>query len=227
MEKIDWNKFGLNGESRQDSFEDLCMFLCCRELGVTKINSYKNQPGIETEPFEVNGKKYGFQAKFYETGYDWKQIQKSILGLKAKNSDKKGLKKQYPNNVFGKYNLNEVIIYSNEDRTLDGSSKTVYEKRIEDLAKKYGTKVTYITHKDILRKLSKPSNLDLAQLYFGIGDEFRFIQNSTNPKILTFLQSKEYMDLPFVDSYKNSVNVSEKILSEGKFFFIDWASGFR
>ena len=220
MEKIDWNKFGLNGESRQDSFEDLCMFLCCRELGVTKINSYKNQPGIETEPFEVNGKKYGFQAKFYETGYDWKQIQKSILGLKAKNSDKKGLKKQYPNNVFGKYNLNEVIIYSNEDRTLDGSSKTVYEKRIEDLAKKYGTKVTYITHKDILRKLSKPSNLDLAQLYFGIGDEFRFIQNSTNPKILTFLQSKEYMDLPFVDSYKNSVNVSEKILSEGKFFLL-------
>lgn len=36
------------------------MFLCCRELKISKINSYQNQPGIETEPFEVNGKKYGY-----------------------------------------------------------------------------------------------------------------------------------------------------------------------
>jgi hypothetical protein len=58
MQQIDWNILGLKGESRQKSFEDICMFLCCRELKISKINSYQNQPGIETEPFEVNGKKY-------------------------------------------------------------------------------------------------------------------------------------------------------------------------
>ncbi|VVH55835.1 Exonuclease SbcC [uncultured Gammaproteobacteria bacterium] len=67
MQHIDWNNLGLKGGSKQKSFEDICMFLCCRKLKISKINSYQNQPGIETEPFEVNGKKYGFQAKFFET----------------------------------------------------------------------------------------------------------------------------------------------------------------
>ena len=62
MQQIHWNQFGLKAESNQTAFEDLCMFLCCRDLGITKIDAYHNQPGIETEPFEANGKKYGFQA---------------------------------------------------------------------------------------------------------------------------------------------------------------------
>jgi hypothetical protein len=79
MQKINWDKLGLKGENKQKSFEDICMFLCCRELKISKIDSYQNQPGIETEPFEVNGRKYGFQAKFFDVKFDWTQVKKSIF----------------------------------------------------------------------------------------------------------------------------------------------------
>jgi len=198
MQPIDWNKLGLKGESKQKSFEDLCMFLCCRELKIAKIDAYQNQPGIETEPFEVNGKKYGFQAKFFESGFSWNQIEKSIG--KAINT--------YPE-------LDKIFIYSNKNRTKNGSKKTEREFDLEEKAAKKNITLEYITDKTLLLKLSQPSNLDLAQLYFGIGDELNFIRNSVNPNLLTFIQSLEYLELPFIDNEKNEIDkISEKILSE-------------
>lgn len=196
MQQIDWNKLGVKGESKQKSFEDLCMFLCCRELKITKIDSYQNQPGIETEPFEANGKNYGFQAKFFDSKFDWEQIKNSIL---------KGLK-LYPE-------LDKIFIYSNKDRTKNGSKKTKNETAIYKEAKNQKTEIEYITDKDLLLKLSQPSNLDLAQLYLGIRDEFGFVKNSVSPKILTFIQSQEYLDLPCVDDTNKEVSVSEKALN--------------
>lgn len=151
MQQIDWNKLNLKGESKQKSFEDLCMFLCCRELKITKIDSYQNQPGIETEPFEANGKKYGFQAKFFDSKFDWKQVKISVL---------KGLR-LYPD-------LDKIFVYSNKDKTKNGSKKTKYEIDIDKEAKKQKIEIEYITDKYLLLKLSQPLNLDLAQLYFGI-----------------------------------------------------------
>ncbi|PIZ96144.1 MAG: hypothetical protein COX80_02335 [Candidatus Magasanikbacteria bacterium CG_4_10_14_0_2_um_filter_33_14] len=196
MQQIDWNTFGLKGESKQKSFEDLCMFLCCRELKITKIDSYQNQPGIETEPFEANSKKYGFQAKFFDSKFDWKQVKSSIL---------KGLR-LYPD-------LDKIFVYSNKDRTKNGSKKTNYETDIDKDAEKQKTEIEYMTDKDILLKLSQPSNLDLAQLYFGIGDELGFIKNSVSPKLLTFIQSQEYLDLPCVNDKKEKVTVSNEVLN--------------
>ncbi|MDX1920363.1 MAG: hypothetical protein SFU25_06470, partial [Candidatus Caenarcaniphilales bacterium] len=40
-----------------------------------------------------------------------------------------------------------------------------------------------------------PANLDLAQIYFGEGDELGFIRNSVEPRIQTILQSSEYINL--------------------------------
>lgn len=204
MQQIDWNKLGLKAESKQKSFEDLCMFLCCRELKITKIESYQNQPGIETEPFEANGKKYGFQAKFFERGFSWDQIKKSI---------EKGIN-TYPE-------LDYIYIYSNKDRTKNGSEKTKTESKLETSANRKKITLIYITDKDILLKLSQPPNLDLAQLYFGIGDELSFIRNSVNPNLLTFIQSSEYLELPFIDNKKNKIEkVSESILSEQQNTFL-------
>ena len=197
MQQIDWNKLGLKGESKQKSFEDVCMFLCCREFEITKIDSYQNQPGIEAEPFEANGKKYGFQAKFFDSKFDWKQTKESIL---------KGLN-LYPD-------LHKIFVYSNKDKTKNGGKKTKYETEIEEEAKKQKIKIEYITDKALLLKLSQPSNLDLAQLYFGIGDELGFVKNSVSPKILTFIQSQEYLDLPYVNDKNEEVTVSEKVLKQ-------------
>lgn len=182
MEQIDWNKFGVKGESKNKSFEDLCMFLCCRELKITKIDSYHNQPGIETEPFVANGKKYGFQAKFFDGKFDWQQINKSIS---------KAIE-LYPE-------LDKIFIYSNKEKTKNGSKNTKPEEEKVKEAEKNETELEYITHKDILFKLSKPANLDLAQFYFGTGDELGFIKKSVNPKLLTFIQSSEYIELPFIN----------------------------
>ena len=221
MQQIDWNKLGLTGESKQKSFEDICMFLCCRELKITEIDAYRNQPGIETEPFEANGKKYGFQAKFFESGFDWKQIEHSIVGKKEKTTESENLDVQYPYNVFKKYLINRLFIYTNKDKTLDGRNKTKSEKLIEDLANKHKVKVKYITDKHLLLKLSQPSNLDLAQLYFGIGDDLSFIRNSVNEKLITFIQSSEYLELPFIDNEKNEIDaVSESILSKQQKTFL-------
>ena len=195
MQQIDWNNLGLKGESKQKSFEDLCMFLCCRELKITKIDSYQNQPGIETEPFEANGKKYGFQAKFFDSKFDWEQVKSSIL---------KGLN-LYPE-------LDKIFIYSNKDKTKNGSKKTNAETDIEKEAKKQKIEIEYITDKNLLLKLSQPTNLDLAQLYFGIGDELGFVKNSVSPKILTFIQSQEYLDLPYINDKNEKITVSEKVL---------------
>ena len=221
MQKIDWNKLSLKGESKQKSFEDLCMFLCCRELKITKIDAYQNQPGIETEPFEVNGKKYGFQSKFFESGFDWKQIEHSIAGKKCADTKSQELKYQYPNNVFEKYKLNKIVIYANKDKTLNGRIKTQSEKLIDNLANNYKAKVEYITEKSLLLKLSQPSNLDIAQYYFGVGDELGFVNNSVDHKLLTFIQSSEYLELPFEDNKKSKIdNVSEKIISETPKMFL-------
>ncbi len=210
MQQINWDNFSLKAESKQKSFEDLCMFLCCRELGITKIEAYQNQPGIETEPFEINGKKYGFQAKFFENGFDWTQVKGSL---------EKAL------NLYS--NLDEIFIYSNADKTFDSKKtkatdkRTKAEKDLEVLATKKKVVLNYVTNTAIQLKLSHPSNFDLAQLFFGLGDEFGFINNSTHPEILTFLQSSEYLELPFVDKNKNTVNdVVGKILSSTQKVFL-------
>ncbi len=205
MQQIDWNKLGLKGESKQKSFEDLCMFLCCRELKITKIDSYQNQPGIETEPFEVNGKKYGFQAKFFDSKFDWKQVKSSIC---------KGLR------LYS--DLDKIFVYSNKDRTKNGSKKTKSEADIDNEAKKQSIEIEYITDKDLLLKLSQPSNLDLAQLYFGIGDKLGFVKNSVNPKLLTFIQSQECLDLPYGNDKNAKVTISEEVLKNetGKVFLL-------
>ena len=197
MQQIDWDRLGLKGESKQTSFETVCMFLCCRELKISKIESYQNQPGIETEPFEVNNKKYGFQAKFFESKYDWKQIEKSLnIAIET-----------YPQ-------LDSIFIYTNKEKTrgYQKDGKTKIETDIESNANDQNIKIEYVTDKDILLKLSQPSNLDLAQLYFGIGNELTFIKNSVNPKLLTFIQSTEYLDLPIINKEKTEVKFVEEIL---------------
>lgn len=207
MQSINWSQFGQKAESKQKSFEDLSMFLCCRSLGITKIEAYQNQPGIESEPFEANGKKHGFQAKFFDTGFDWNQIKSSID--KAINT--------YPE-------LDRIFIYSNKDRTknLKENKKTKIEVELENKAKRKGVKLEYITDKEIILKLSSPSNFDLAQLFFGTGDEYGFIKNSTNPNILTLLHSLEYLELPFVDKDKliNNDILSPILASPKKDFLI-------
>lgn len=210
MEHISWDKLWINWESKQKSFEDLCMFLFCRDLKITKIDSYKNQAWIETEPIEVSWKKYWFQSKFFDSTFNWNEIKQSI---------EKWIR-LYPN-------LNKIFIYSNREKTLDQRSgkKTKKETDLEAFAKSNSVELEYITDKDLLLKLSQPQNLDIAQLYFWIWNEYWFIKNSVNSKIITFLQSSEYINIPIISKKdkKEILDISTEILStEKRVFLLLW-----
>ena len=63
---IDWKVFALKYDKKETmAFERLSYLLFCAEFG-NRIGlfRYKNQIGIETEPFEKDGEFYGFQAKY-------------------------------------------------------------------------------------------------------------------------------------------------------------------
>lgn len=228
MEHISWNKLWLHWESQQTSFEDLCMFLFCRKLWVTKIEWYKNQPWIETEPVEIDGKFYGFQAKFLEnSSWFWNEIKSSLLGKETDDKTEKessDFSKRFPNNVKVRYpQLDKIFVYSNVDKTLSPSGKTPTEKLLEDFWKKCGIEIIYITNKELSRELSMPCNFDLAQVYFWLGDKYGFIKNSINPKIITFLQSSECIELPIIEKKqeKKIIDIKNEILhNENKIFLL-------
>ncbi|MBK8302330.1 MAG: hypothetical protein IPK98_02490 [Chloracidobacterium sp.] len=181
MQALSWNTFGQKFESKQSSFEDLAMFLCCRELGISKIDSYRNQPGIETEPFKAKGKVYGFQAKYFDSTFKWTQVENSV------------------NKALTTYDLDTLFIYSNLPKTLgkDGVAKSDPETRIDKLAAAKKVQVEFITDKDIFLKLNAPANFVLAQMYFSVCDDLAFIRGSVEPKKLAIVQSNEYLDLSF------------------------------
>jgi hypothetical protein len=212
MIKIELNSIGIKGENKQDSFEDLCMHLCCRKLKITSIDSYKNQPGIETEPFEINGVKHGFQVKYFESKFDWSQISHSILGNINPLTKSKNIKLIYPENIFKKYSLKKVYVYSNKEKTLNGRNKTKTEKLLINLAIKYKAEILFVCEKPICFELSKPENLDLAHLYFGVSDQLGFVKNSLDSEKITFLNSEQYLSLPFYDEKRSLINNLDKVL---------------
>jgi hypothetical protein len=66
MFEVKINEIQSKNESKHDAFENLTKYLVMRELAVDNIDSFHNQPGIESEPFILeNGKRIGFQSKFF------------------------------------------------------------------------------------------------------------------------------------------------------------------
>jgi hypothetical protein len=196
MFNINWDNFGLKNQSKQSSLEDLCIHLFCRELKVERIDAYVNQVGIETEPISINKKLYGIQVKFFQGKFDWDQVSDSVI---------KAIK-NYPD-------LDFIYVFSNQNRTLNRSKKTTTELKLEKVSAKHGIEIKYITSTNIRQQLVLPSNLDIAQLYFDVGDELGFIRNSVNPSVLTYIQSSNYLDLPFNPMGNTISNVSLEIIA--------------
>ncbi|ARU59307.1 hypothetical protein OLMES_5327 [Oleiphilus messinensis] len=199
MNSIDFYNIKVHGESKQSSFEDLCMHFFCRELKVSSIDSYQNQPGIETEPVSINGELIGFQVKYFQGKFDWEQIQHSLLGAENKSTKSRRFDLRFPDNVFKKYGLTKVYIYSNKEKTLNRRDKTKAELLINKVASKYGCTTTFVCEKALVQKLIMPTNKDLSQLYFGVGDELGVIKRTISSELQTFLSSSEYLPIPITD----------------------------
>lgn len=201
MQKISWNQFKVKNENPTKSFENLCYHLFCRKFSINEgIKADFNQAGLETEPIFFNGKHHGFQAKFFEPKIDYSQIKKSVkIALKR-----------------SKGRLDRIHIYINVDcRTSSQAAKDIVK-----LAQKDSVEVEWIVKSNFEILLNQPSNLDLTQLYFGLGDELGFIESSCNPEILTFLLSSNYLTLPFKLGNKSIQRLRQSILRYSQSAFL-------
>jgi hypothetical protein len=189
MLKIDWNKFKVKNEDYRKAFQYLSYQLFCRQYNRGEgIFEYKNQTGIETEPINVEGEWIGFQSKFFDNQISSKKIIDSLRKAKNKNPD-----------------LNKVICYLNQsfsESSKSGKKKSKEEESIEKTALEINIKVEYFLPSHFEIFLNHPLNLDLAQLYFGMPDEFGFVHESLNSRIFNIVQSTQYIELPFF-GFKN------------------------
>ena len=183
--KINWNQFKINNPNREEAFENLCYHLFCRRFEITGgIFEYKNQIGIETEPISDGNDIIGFQAKYFENQICKKKIIESIEKAKERNPK-----------------LTKIIFYINQTFSEGKSTKKAsIQTSIEDKAQAYNIKLEWIVPSYFEMLLSQPCNNDLAQIYFGVGDEYGFIQSCCDPVKMTLLNSKEYLNIPFTDS---------------------------
>ena len=200
MQKISWDKFKVKNEDYRKSFEELSYFLFCRRHKRSAgIFRYHNQTGIETEPVKVKRKLIGFQSKWFDSVIDKEKIKSSITKAKRKNPK-----------------LNRIIFYLNQEFTESTGKKkkdSQLKIDIESHAKSEKVDVEWVVPSNFEIILSQPSNLDLAQLYFDFSDEFGFIKAFSNPEILTFLQSSEYIELPFFNLKTQKIeDITKQIL---------------
>ena len=96
----------------------------------TPLTQVLNNPGIETDPIMVNGKRIGFQAKYFENSIDYNSIENSL----SKAFDYyKGL-------------LDLIVVYSNKNIDLNVKSLNAIIKRL----KENGIEVKAFCNKNIL-----------------------------------------------------------------------------
>ncbi|WP_163399676.1 AVAST type 4 anti-phage nuclease Avs4 [Flavobacterium fluviatile] len=153
---MNWKIFDLKYNNREQwAFEQLSYLLFCSVFG-NKIGlfRYKNQTGIETEPFEKEGKYYGFQAKYYTSSISQKDIIESITKAKSKNP-----------------HLNTVYLYTNIE--LSESSKTdkkkpKYQIEIEKAAQKIDIEILWQVPSHFELQLSLPENKYIQDLFFKL-----------------------------------------------------------
>ena len=194
LQKIDWNIFKVKNENQTKSFEDLCYHLFCREHEISDgIKADFNQVGLETFPIKSNKKNkvVGFQAKFFEPKISYPQIKKSIQKAIAN---------------YKKEKLEQIYIYLNTDAKI--SSKAANE--IVEIAKIEGIEIFWMTKSQLAISLNKQKNIDLAQLYFGFGDELGFIKTTLKKEEVTFLNSIDFIKLPLIDDKNNIVEIDLK-----------------
>jgi hypothetical protein len=211
MYKIDWNKFKVINKDCSKSFEELAYHLFCRKFSLSEgIRADHNHPGLETYPIYVKKEQkwVGFQAKFFENKLSDKSSVKQIVHSiqEAKNAYKE---------------LDKIILYTHQ---AFGSENPKYKRQIEKAANPI--KIDWFTDSKFKISLSHSENLDLAQLYFDFSDELGFIKSCVNPKILTLLQSSEYIDLTVNYNDKKINNLVGEILNvQEKIFLISGHPG--
>ncbi len=155
---MNWKIFDLKYDKQETwAFEQMSYLLFCAELN-NRIGlfRYKNQTGIETEPFEKDGKLYGFQAKYYTTSISGNKddIIDSIKKAKSKNK-----------------HLDELLLYINQElseSTTKSKKKPQYQLDIEKSAKEVGLDIQWRVPSHFELQLSLPENKYINDIFFSL-----------------------------------------------------------
>lgn len=191
MIKLDWRKFEIINEKYTDAFQTLCLHLFSRFVHSETIRADFNQVGLETEPVLYKGKFYGFQSKYFEKGMDYEQIKHSVV--KALNHF---------------HDLDIIKIYYNCNARIS-TSKT--KKELDQYAKSFGVKLEWLGRESFELALNNKKNLDLCQLFFGMGRELEYFSDTIPIEKRAFLNSRGYMDLETVCSNYHFYNIDDLV----------------
>lgn len=208
MIELDWAKFEILNKKYTNAFETLCLHLFSRFVHTECIVADFNQTGLETEPVTYKGKFYGFQSKYFSPSMDYKQIEHSVqLALTS-----------YPN-------LDVIKIFYNCNARLSASST---KQKLDETAKKQGVKLEWLGRAFFETALNKKENLDLCQLFFGVGRELEYFNDVIDSEKRTFLTSTNYLELNVAcgkKNLKNSDELTKELLSSGKITVIKGLPG--
>ncbi len=216
---LNWKIFGLKYDKKETwAFEQLSYLLFCAEFN-NRIGlfRYKNQTGIETDPFEKEGRYYGFQAKFYSNSISDNKddIIDSIRKAKSKNS-----------------RLEEIFFYINQEFSESssvGKKKPGYQIEIENAALAVGLSVQWRVPSHFEVQLSLPENKYIYDMFFSLEPSVSDLLDEVskhNEKILDAIQTAIPLDEKQIKIDRTSVNESLSVaLKERKHIIISGEGG--
>lgn len=152
---VNWSTFSDRFfQKEQWAFENMAYFLFCSEYNCPiGIFRYKDQPGIETEPIEIDGVLYGFQAKYIS----------SISNEKRDIIDSiKKAKDYHPQ-------LNKLVLYVNQELSKNKKTKgkPQYQSDIEKAAEDIDVVLVWRIPSHIEIQLQQPKNKWIYEIFFG------------------------------------------------------------
>lgn len=155
---MNWKAFELKYNNREQwAFEQMSYLLFCSEFdNRIGLFRYKNQTGIETEPIEKNGIRYGFQAKYYITkiAENKDDIIDSIQKAKSKNNQ-----------------LNIIYLYLNQELSESpkkDKKKPDYQIEIEKAAKKIKVTLEWRVPSHFEVQVLLPENKYIYDLFLNL-----------------------------------------------------------
>ena len=193
MNEINWKRFEIKNPNPQNAFETMCrnIFLRAHKVGSHNFSANYNQAGLETEPIIFEGKHYGFQCKYSESGNGDALYAEVLASLKKA--------------VIAHPNLNTVIIYTNLDIKPNVSQEELQKAKkakrksnrvkIHELAQGNNLNVRWFMKPNFETALNEVGNYDLYRSFFSPEDTRGLLESALTHNERTFLVSDQFLNL--------------------------------
>lgn len=148
MEELkNWEYFNIiNQTDIESAFQRMCTYLFCYTYDVRNLDEEPNHPGIETYPVSFNGKRYGFQCKYFANKTKYNQIDKSVNSLL--------------NSVY-KNQIDVFVLYCNKKFSICPSFNNIKKKLSDN-----GIELLTVCDDEILRQISSNKYYVIYRLFF-------------------------------------------------------------